>query len=529
MAKRINHADHTTVTLPQRGRMVPHDPSAGTMEKIDAGVLGDLRNFLESAPGVFCNGTTAPISIPNSYVWAVGTDDFSLYWKGALDDFTPAANKVLIDWVAANLGVRLTLLTTGVLRLQFGNGADLTTYQYDSTANLSGWDGLPVHIAVTCDRDGNVVFYVNGVQLGNAVSIAGSSAQTLTSTSVLRLMSDGTNHTAGHLFGGFSPLYNLALSAAEVLDIYLRGGRPPFKYRAGGQLINDTVADGDFTGTTTNHTTNGAGTVTLDTTNDELDVSGNGGADGSKLAKGYWGERAYVGQMYRVRCTIANYSGPGTASAIFDNIALTFFTVNANGAYSSTGIATTDAAGLTFGFRSANPGAWTISVKNLKIEAVGAVLFLPMDDAGGPQLRVEGQPPRSIKLDADLERDGATPLEFAPIGDTRQIRRTYAHSEISSTAATTSPGWLPAGWAVVEVQANVTTAFDASTTLDFGISGTANKYVNALAVSTTGFKRAPSSSLVPEHASAATTVYGKKNQATTAGAIEIVWLIQRIF
>ena len=80
-----------------------------------------------------------------------------------------------------------------------------------------------------------------------------------------------------------------------------------------------------------------------------------------------------------------------------------------------------------------------------------------------------------------------------------------------------------------EVRAKVTTAFDGSTTLDFGISGTQAKYVNALAVSTTGFKRAASLSEEVESDTAATTLYVKKNQATTQGALRVVWIIERIY
>lgn len=233
---RINAAA-TASTLLAPDDFIESDGTVNGTRKLAAGSLHALRNALANAPGIYADGTSAPLSLPASSAWAPGTDELSLYLKLALDDYTPTATKVLIDWVAANLGGRLSLLTTGYLRLQIGNGSNLTTYSYDSTAKLSDMvpDGFPCHVAAVCSRAGNVTFKVNGVTLGAAVSIAAASAQTLTSTSALRIFSDGTNRTAGYIFGGFAPLYNLALSDADCIDLFLRGGAVLEKYKFGTQ------------------------------------------------------------------------------------------------------------------------------------------------------------------------------------------------------------------------------------------------------------------------------------------------------
>jgi hypothetical protein len=154
----------------------------------------------------------------------------------------------------------------------------------------------------------------------------------------------------------------------------------------------------------------------------------------------------------------------------------------------------------------------------------GAQFALPCDEGGGPQARdAFGR-----EFCADITSGGIYPAITAPIGARRQIYKSYAHSDISSTAATTSPGWLPAGWVVREFHGNVTAAFDAAVTLDSGISGTPAKFMSALAVSTTGFKRAASLSEQRESKTAHTTLYIKKSGATTQGAIECVWIIERV-
>jgi hypothetical protein len=53
--------------------------------------------------------------------------------------------------------------------------------------------------------------------------------------------------------------------------------------------------------------------------------------------------------------------------------------------------------------------------------------------------------------------------------------------------------------------------------LSVGITGTAGKYVNAQAVDATGKALADSASKTSESSSAYTTVWLKKNQATTQG------------
>lgn len=313
--------------------------------------------------------------------------------------------------------------------------------------------------------------------------------------------------------------WNLELSDTEVIEVYESGGPPPERYKFGSQV--ERVVNGDFASSSGWTLDDASATISSGAFHFTAAPSNTLGAHRSDSANLAFASR----KLYRVRFTVSNYSSGGVTVRIQAGSSEIAGTLrSANGTFTEI---------LTLGLDTGNDqvNIWsqflattTLDVDDISVKQVGAVCVLPMD-GGGPQVRDDS----TNELDADISNAGITPAVAVPIGVRRAIRKTYAHSDISSTGATTSPGWLPAGWSVREIQASVTTAFDASTTLDFGISGTNAKYVSALAVSTTGFKQAASLSLIPESASANTTLYIKKNQATTQGAIKVVWIIERIF
>ena len=111
--------------------------------------------------------------------------------------------------------------------------------------------------------------------------------------------------------------------------------------------------------------------------------------------------------------------------------------------------------------------------------------------------------------------EGVTPL-FRPTAGQFVEEFEMAHGSISSSAATTTLFALPKGCRIVGIETLVDSAFDASTTLNIGITGTAAKYVNALNVAAAG-RNYNSSTHASESDAAVTAVYVQKNQATTQG------------
>lgn len=177
-------------------------------------------------PGIVSAGTSAVGTTQDNTGLAAGTSDRSGEMFVRLPDYTPAANVPLMTKFASNLGTKLWLVTTGVLRLEYGNGSNFTTYRFDSTVAIGSTDGAWVHIAWTEDRDGNLTWYVNGAQLGSPVSIAAASAQTVTNTGALLWGSDGTTHATG-TFGECAKVSGL-FTATQIASIYRAGSIAPF-------------------------------------------------------------------------------------------------------------------------------------------------------------------------------------------------------------------------------------------------------------------------------------------------------------
>lgn len=176
-------------------------------------------------PGIISTGAAAVGTTQDNTGLAFGTGDFSVGALVRLPDWTPAASRVLARKLGNNNGVQIQVMaTSGLLRAYIGNGAGQTTY--DSTVAPGLTDGAWAFIAATFDADGNLVFYVNGAQLGASVSIAALSAVSRTNTDALRWFSDGTNHTEGTL--GESWIINGLLTATDIANIYRAGSIAPF-------------------------------------------------------------------------------------------------------------------------------------------------------------------------------------------------------------------------------------------------------------------------------------------------------------
>ena len=226
----VDDASSNTVIYVQRPvtlRSSAYDETATQPTPIATATVQNANFINARGPrqGVVLDGTAGEILVyQDTSKFSIGTNDFMLGLILKISDFTPAANMVLFDSIDGSTnGLRLTLLTTGKLRLAFGNGTNITTYVYDSTAALEGAGGM-LHLVINADRSGNVSFYQGGSLIGAAVDISGSSAQTLDSTQDYRLGSDGTNFEALTVFDFCA--YNSLQTAAEIL-YYAQAGQAP--------------------------------------------------------------------------------------------------------------------------------------------------------------------------------------------------------------------------------------------------------------------------------------------------------------
>jgi hypothetical protein len=176
--------------------------------------------------GIISTGAAAVGTTQDNTGLAFGTGDLSFGAWLRMPDWTPATTKHIASKLNAGvtLGVLWSVLSDGTVRVTLGNGAGVTSYVSTLATGLA--DGAWAHLALSLDRDGNAVFYVNGAQLGAAVAISALAAQTLTNTGALTWGSDGTNHTAGTL--GETFIISGLLTATQVADIYRAGSIAPF-------------------------------------------------------------------------------------------------------------------------------------------------------------------------------------------------------------------------------------------------------------------------------------------------------------
>ena len=195
----------TTATAPAADDFIELDGATNGSRRMSAKAGESLPNA-RSLGGIYLDGQSSMAGIADSAVLATYKDPFGAWLCCALDSL--AADRVLIDKVASNLGFRLSWIqSTGKLRLQLGNGTSLTTYSYDSTAAVATISDLArdTHVAFFTDRS-SLYFFVNGVQLGTTVDVSGS-GHDFVDVAVLNhpvpdvkvILDDGVDVTVNHI------------------------------------------------------------------------------------------------------------------------------------------------------------------------------------------------------------------------------------------------------------------------------------------------------------------------------------------
>ena len=185
----------------------------------------------------------------------MGTNDFTLTWEGSLPDWTPASAVFFAIKTTglAVAGYYLALTTTGLLALNIRDGVN-PQIETVSTVSTGLADGSSAKITAVVTREtassaGSVVFYVNGVKLGSAVTI--SAATPLNANGPANLFISGQSTVRAACSLQASRLFNRALTAAEVLDLSING--PALADRGASQAIkyiaDFSAGDDGFTGT----------------------------------------------------------------------------------------------------------------------------------------------------------------------------------------------------------------------------------------------------------------------------------------
>lgn len=302
---------------------------------------------------------------------------------------------VTTDTLGGSASAGFGVLITDTGRLMFGV-QNSTSYKYDGFNNfVSTYGGKEVLVCVV--RDGTTavpLLYINGVltaTTNQANSGAITYADSITTTYCL-IGLRGTNTATTSNFVGkmrFCSIYNLALTLADILEIYEMNGAVPerFKFGSETELITGTT-DRDFSGAGNWTAFNGAGVAVSGGT---LNVTSGSANNGAKLDQSYFSgtpsNSTGSNRRFRLKFDIT-----AAASAVVRAVAMGAGSVSQVIA-SGLGVA----AGYSYEFITNNPWnntatlffdtASTFSIDNVSLKQLGAVCHWPLDDGYGLQLQ----------------------------------------------------------------------------------------------------------------------------------------------
>lgn len=186
-----------------------------------------------------------------------GTGNYTLVWKGSIPDWTPSSAVVLIQKTDGTNGWILQVATSGVLQLVRNAEAAKSSTAAPSITDGTTHEIVCVVTTETASVAGSVVFYVDGVQLGDTVTITAGSPTTVSNSAALYVAGTSSTRSASTTYHAYT--FNRALTAAEVLDLYRNGISYADQWGSQTALtsgtlttgkkyrINTYVSDDDFT------------------------------------------------------------------------------------------------------------------------------------------------------------------------------------------------------------------------------------------------------------------------------------------
>lgn len=461
----------------------------------------------------------------------LGLGDFTVAFIVTLPDYTPSniAN-IFYTHSAGNNRAYVQLATNGDWGIWFIDNAG-TPVGYALTPDVALVDGRTYLVVITCDRDANATLYVNGVSdrdaNGSGVSVSMATSASIDVGSGNANPWTGQSRTVGTTQA--FRLWNRLLTAADVLAMARSG------------LLDSAGQYGSLTRYASNFSAglDGWAAVSGETVTGDVDAVG-GENDTLRIQSGA-GTRATAARALgrtirpgqRIKFTARVYRPAGNSTGTHFQLrggsdvtlgitqtsipadtwtTVTIDTVSA----ASSSVSSAQACLVTSGGSVTVTAGDQMYIKDVAIEFPGCVMDLVCDVGCGTFV-----PDRANNdLHGILNTTGFTHAVPRDSGDL-VIRRRLSHSDISATSGTTKILDLPPNVGILDIEIDRETACDASTTLDLGTSGTPAKHASAINLATTGKVLADSLSKVGESSTAFTSIYLKKNQATTVGTIVV--------
>jgi hypothetical protein len=305
-----------------------------------------------------------------------GTGNFTLHWEGSLADWTPAASSTLMIKLAvtpAFQGFVLAVETTGRLRFFLRGTGEAILNNVLSTVAPSVSDGSSAQITSVITREsasaaGSLVFYVNGTQLGDAITITAAEATTISNSMPLNVSGGTASRTASNTTNAI--IYNRALSAAEVLSLCVNG---PALADIGASQVSSISGDAQ-NGTSTRAFSSFTGTAT--------GFSGEIPFSHATQRIAGWPVAVSVGQKFRIKGSFSRSNfGTGVfvvgmSASSSDNTPVSSSLIFSNESSGDFDVILTATATGNFvvGFRVSATGASdtsTVDVTNVSVQRVG--------------------------------------------------------------------------------------------------------------------------------------------------------------
>lgn len=393
------------------GDLAIYNGTSGNWTQISGGVtdpasLANKTNTLAPRGGAAFDGTSSQRVTAAISGQSVGTDPFSIHTIVSVPTSNPSASYgwgfLCGNGPNDNVGQAGTfewsLNTSGQLRIytRGDSGGSLSAIAFVNNV-VSRFAGEDIQLTIIRNSTGSPTVYINGEAqaLTGEVSQGGRTWQSSITANYVQLGWHTTSSLQVGVTRSFT-LYNLALSATDVQEIYELGGAVPERYKFGSQTelygnpgFETAGAGGADVFASWGESTSGASTITRDTTDFQ---SGTASCkifiDGSNSALEIGQPVVVAGKPHRLRFW-----------AKADAAASDLIKVDAGAAALILGsqiplttswqpfVFEFTAVDSTVKFRRGTANNRTIWIDTTSLVRLGAVVHLPLDDGGGFQLR----------------------------------------------------------------------------------------------------------------------------------------------
>lgn len=302
--------------------------------------------------------STTQLTVSDNSNIDFGSESFTLCWKGIANLIAPATATYLIQKWNANTGFFLQVLS----------GASVPTLTINTTAftcsaipnYVNGTIAEITAVATVGTVNTTVDFYFNGVALGTQQT-AVMNKPDISNTSGLVISGYGGTRTYTTCIHAY--VFNRALSAAEVLDLYRNGISYSDKW---GSQTSYIVGDNSTFASDTGFWTKGAGVSITDGVGRLSNVAHNTAA----LSKS---AIIMPSKRYRVILTLSSLTAGGVRFRLGASTAMSGVERTADGTYSEE--MTSDSSTSQI-FYLLSSGVTTVDIDNVEVYEIGATLAL---------------------------------------------------------------------------------------------------------------------------------------------------------